>query len=76
MYNNVGICYLTNLRQNAETVISTTPGIAHSCAIVKVGCCLLEDFSFSSSLLWPGSLQQVKTKIALENELYKKQPKK
>jgi hypothetical protein len=28
--NNVGICYLTNFRQNAETVISTTPGIAHS----------------------------------------------
>jgi hypothetical protein len=48
---------------------------------VKVGCCLLEAFSFSSSLLWmdeidpPGSLQQVKTKIALENELYENQQK-
>jgi hypothetical protein len=48
---------------------------------VKVGCCLLEAFSFSSSLLWideidpPGSLQQVNTKIALENELYEKQQK-
>jgi len=37
--------------------------------MVKVGCCLLEAFSFSSSLLWPGSLQQVKTKIALEKNL-------
>ena len=50
--------------------------------MVKVDCCLLEALSFSSSLLWmdeidpPGSLQQVNTKIALENELYKKQPKK
>jgi hypothetical protein len=44
--------------------------------MVKVGCCLLEDFSFSSSLLWPGSLQQVKTKIALEKELNENQQKK